>query len=148
MSTCQICGRTIKAKTGKIANHGYERPGGGWQTASCMGAQYLPYEESCDRIPAVIEMFEKFIADTAASLDELRANPPESFTGMDHNRRPYTVEKPANFDPSRDGGAYRPRSYEGAYFGKKRELESSIKFSRIDLKFLQKRLEAWVAPAE
>lgn len=42
--TCQICGRRIFAETGKIAHHGYERPGGGWQTASCRGARRLPYE--------------------------------------------------------------------------------------------------------
>ncbi len=42
--TCQICARRIFAETGKIAHHGYERPGGGWQTASCRGARRLPYE--------------------------------------------------------------------------------------------------------
>ncbi len=42
--TCQICGRGIFANTGLIAHHGYERPGDGWQTASCRGARELPYE--------------------------------------------------------------------------------------------------------
>lgn len=42
--TCQCCGRRIHAATGTIAHHGYQRPGDGWQTASCMGARCLPFE--------------------------------------------------------------------------------------------------------
>lgn len=42
--TCQICGRGICAKGGRIAHHGYERSGYGWQTASCGGAKELPLE--------------------------------------------------------------------------------------------------------
>lgn len=46
--TCQICGRPIFAETGVIAHHGYERPGDGYQTASCPGARKLPFESSRD----------------------------------------------------------------------------------------------------
>lgn len=42
--TCQCCARQIFAETGLIAHHGYERPGDGWQTASCSGARHLPFE--------------------------------------------------------------------------------------------------------
>jgi hypothetical protein len=42
--TCQICARRIFAESGVIAHHGYERPGEGWQTASCPGARRLPFE--------------------------------------------------------------------------------------------------------
>lgn len=42
--SCQICARKILANRGKIAHHGYERPGSGWQTSSCFGARELPYE--------------------------------------------------------------------------------------------------------
>lgn len=42
--TCQCCARQILANTGTIAHHGYERPGDGWQTASCYGAKELPFE--------------------------------------------------------------------------------------------------------
>ena len=41
---CQCCGRAILANLGTIAHHGYERPGHGWQTSSCMGAKRLPFE--------------------------------------------------------------------------------------------------------
>lgn len=48
--TCQICGRPIFAESGVIAHHGYQRPGDGWQTASCPGARELPYEVSRERL--------------------------------------------------------------------------------------------------
>lgn len=41
---CQCCGRAIHAALGTIAHHGYQRPGDGWQTASCFGARRLPWE--------------------------------------------------------------------------------------------------------
>lgn len=52
--TCQCCGRKHLANTGTIAHHGYQRPGGGWQTASCSGAKCLPFEVSRDRLGMLI----------------------------------------------------------------------------------------------
>jgi hypothetical protein len=52
--TCQCCGRDIFAERGKIAHHGYERPGDGFQTASCMGAQHAPFEASRTRLGQMI----------------------------------------------------------------------------------------------
>lgn len=52
--TCQICGRAIFAELGTIAHHGYERPGHGWQTASCYGAKRLPYEVSREAIEELL----------------------------------------------------------------------------------------------
>lgn len=53
--TCQICERAILAETGLIAHHGYERPGDGWQTASCFGARALPFEVSRDRLGEYVD---------------------------------------------------------------------------------------------
>jgi hypothetical protein len=71
--TCQICNRPIFAERGRIAHHGYERPGTGWQTASCEGALKLPFEVSKDalvnhieRIRAHIERTELLLAETIA----------------------------------------------------------------------------------
>jgi len=52
--TCQCCGRQIFAETGVIAHHGYQRPGWGIQTASCMGAKELPYEAGRDALGRMI----------------------------------------------------------------------------------------------
>lgn len=56
--TCQCCGRGIFANTGKIAHHGYERPGHGWQTGSCVGALELPFEVSRERLHTLITSWE------------------------------------------------------------------------------------------
>lgn len=53
--TCQCCGRGIFAKLGTIAHHGYERPGHGWQTGSCLGAKALPFEVSRDQLGDMIK---------------------------------------------------------------------------------------------
>jgi hypothetical protein len=52
---CQCCGRKYLANTGTIAHHGYMRPGGGWQTASCMGAKYEPFEVDRARLGELID---------------------------------------------------------------------------------------------
>lgn len=144
MSTCQICARTIKDSKGVIAHHGYERPGNGWQTSSCMGARYPAYEQSCDRIPVAIDSIQTFIENSAAQLDRLVNDPPEGFTIM-RGRTPVQVERPANFDPAKSN-SYIPFSYANEYQNRIRGLKSAIRSARIDLKFLEERLAAWVAP--
>lgn len=52
--TCQCCFRKYLANTGTIAHHGYQRPGDGYQTASCMGAKYSPLEVDRDRLGTLI----------------------------------------------------------------------------------------------
>jgi hypothetical protein len=64
--TCQCCVRQIFAETGTIAHHGYERPGYGYQTASCMGARYLPFEVDRARLGDLIQVLKKRLADQRA----------------------------------------------------------------------------------
>lgn len=52
--TCQICDRSIFAASGVIALHGYRRPWGGGQTASCAGALCAPFEVSRERLGRLI----------------------------------------------------------------------------------------------
>jgi hypothetical protein len=52
--TCQCCAKSYLANTGVMAHHGYQRPGGGWQTASCSGARELPFEVSRDALGRLI----------------------------------------------------------------------------------------------
>lgn len=47
-TVCQICARQIELFGKTIAHHGYERPGTGWQTASCEGARELSFNLSRD----------------------------------------------------------------------------------------------------
>jgi hypothetical protein len=48
-TTCQVCGREIKLKArgylaGTIADHGYKRPGWGYNSGGCPGERCVPYE--------------------------------------------------------------------------------------------------------
>lgn len=70
---CQICEREIKATKGLIAHHGYKRPGGGYQTGSCSGARYLPYEISRDVIPEEILRISNYIEHTNKRLEKVKA---------------------------------------------------------------------------
>ncbi len=53
--TCQCCARKFLANMGTIAHHGYQRPGGGFQTASCIGAKHKPFEVARDRLKKHID---------------------------------------------------------------------------------------------
>lgn len=67
--TCQCCERQIFAKLGTIAHHGYERPGYGWQTASCMGAKRLPFEVDRSALGEMIG----YLRDRLARAEQHRA---------------------------------------------------------------------------
>jgi hypothetical protein len=49
-ATCSCCFRKIAVASGgrRMSHHGYTRPSLGWQTASCMGVAYPPFESSAD----------------------------------------------------------------------------------------------------
>jgi hypothetical protein len=150
--TCQICERQILANTGLIAHHGYQRPdrGSGWQTASCFGARYRPYEVACDALPPAIKSLAAYIEGQEAALAKWFAQPPAGIEwrpDSDYDRRfPCTVLRPMAFDPAKDPAAYRERSYESLYFGRKHRIEQNIKYGKSDHARLVKRLAAWKAP--
>jgi hypothetical protein len=70
--TCQCCFRPIFAESGVIAHHGYERPGQGWQTASCMGARHLPLEAAHDRLDDLICRLEARLSSLGETLGILK----------------------------------------------------------------------------
>ena len=71
--TCQCCARPIFAETGRIAHHGDQRPGGGWQTASCGGALELPFEVSRDRLGDLIDSLKTWKAGAVEALAKVVA---------------------------------------------------------------------------
>ena len=70
---CQCCGRAIHAAKGAIAHHGYTRPGDGWQTASCFGAKYAPWEVSRLRVKDLIEHLEQVLGRSIVARDGVHA---------------------------------------------------------------------------
>ena len=146
--TCQICGRPIQANMGVIAHHGYQRPGGGWQSASCSGARGLPYEISCDLIPPTIKRIEQYIDTRKAQLKKINDTPPESYTVQiridAYTKEPRVLPRPTGFDPNNRN--FVNISYEREYHKQIFELESDIKSSKRFVDYLKKRLESWTPP--
>jgi len=62
VKTCPCCFRQIAVVRDKMALHGYERPGQGWQTASCPGIRFKPLEVSTEGLVWLISTFEERLA--------------------------------------------------------------------------------------
>jgi hypothetical protein len=150
ITTCQICGRQIKAKKGFIAHHGYKRPyQEGWQTASCPGAQYEPYEVSSTRLQEFIGEMTRYLTTQQKEQADFLANPPEEITkfedrGAWNKGELKTYKKPESFNPE-GFASYRPRTYENAYADRRYEYKKTIKAVTAELTFMQARLEKWEA---
>lgn len=103
---CQICNRNIGVRAGVIAHHGYERPGSGWQTGSCMGARFLPYELSCERIPAAVASVKLHMASLENRIALLAGEGKPTFTRWEREYNKATwrydmVEKTYSWDAER-----------------------------------------------
>lgn len=151
-ATCQVCGRTIKANSGLIAHHGYKRPFEGWQTASCEGARYLPYEQSCERLAEVLGMTQTFIANQEKALQDFLVNPPQTIKVVERRGAwsegvEKTYEKPEGFTVDSYYVSI-PRTYENAYHNKKHGYEQTIKLANADVVTMQRRINEWKPVAE
>jgi hypothetical protein len=144
MPHCQICAREIKAKKGYIAHHGYTRPGHGWQTRSCAGAQHLPYEVSRDAIPLVITGLENFRDLTKSRIHEWETNQPATIEWTpDSWGRPgetKTLTRPAEINEWRSNSR---GTYEYEYFGRLRTWKQELKGVIEYIEFLNKRYADW-----
>ena len=150
-STCQICARAIRSKTGLIAHHGYKRPGQGWQTSSCYGAKYRPYEVACDAIEGAIRSCEDFVQRTLVAIEEFPVSPPWVLRQKDaYGKVHYAPTRPEGFDPAaKPSGSYRPGSadhYTHLFHAQLRGWQMAVDHARMDIEFLKARLAAW-APA-
>lgn len=86
--TCQCCARKILAETGKIAHHGYQRPGSGYQTASCEGALELPFEVSRDALGRMIANLKAYKARQEDWLVKVKAETtPLAFHWKDQSKK-------------------------------------------------------------
>jgi hypothetical protein len=140
--TCQICGRAIKAKHGLIAHHGYRRPGGGWQTASCFGAKYRPYELACDALEKCIPWSEAQLAGAETSLAEFVADPPAKLIWRPRVGNPIETVRPDGFEA--DGfHVCIPNSYASLFQTERSRRKQEIKDRKAELEYLRQRLANW-----
>ena len=146
---CQICGREVQAKKGLIAHHGYQRPGSGWQTSSCLGARHKPYEEARDRLPYAIGNLTQYRDHKKKFLNGLMKKPPaflekEKFEGYGSKRKSVGKirhDKPSNFDPYSDKYSY--DEYTQIFKAERESAKLQIRMAESTLKDLQARYDNW-----
>lgn len=145
VTTCQVCGRPICSKLGVIAHHGYRRPHHqGYQTRSCEGARYLPYEVSCDRLKEVLGRRLEFLAELQLSLFDFINNPPAKVSERsDWSGQTIEAERPAVYEKFKE---HDHRSYEGIYSRQRYARERDIRYLEGEIREMQGRLAAWKAP--
>jgi hypothetical protein len=83
-ATCSCCFRQIAIASGgtRMAHHGYQRPQLGWQTASCMGVAYPPFESSADGTRA----YRQAILNHAMQMRKMAADVAESTRAINVER--------------------------------------------------------------
>jgi hypothetical protein len=151
---CQVCGRAIKANTGRIAHHGYQRPGDGYQTRSCAGAKHVPYEIGHDALDSWISWLIPAIAAKTASLAAFQASPPAEFDvrerdsyGRYRSPTPNIKTRPDGFSGTEDCYASCiPRTYERQFWVAVRNQRRAIQQMKEALAYAQDRRAAWVGP--
>lgn len=128
VKTCPCCFRQIAVTDGTMAHHGYQRPGHGWQTASCPGIRFKPLEVSNEGLVWLVGATEKRLSDLSRELGAA-----DTCTTL-----PYRVasRQIVQIDPA---DTRWPRTL-SIY---KANLESDIRFVETDLSHLRKRLEEW-----
>lgn len=157
--TCQICGRPIHAGNGKIAHHGYQRPGYGYQTASCPGALQHPFEVSRDELGRYIEALNRRHDTLVNQLEDLHQEQLESFTlGLTDydaprlfDRRPvkHITFTASNFEElsaehAKTFRTYSIRSYTDAAESFKQKVSAEVRSILAELAQQEVRYEAWV----
>lgn len=140
--TCGACMGSVKAGKGRIAHHGYKRPGHGWQTTSCMGARMLPWEVSPEGGEALKNAILHQLPQAEEELANLQA-PRESLTMTYKDFRGQTVT-----NTWVKGGGY----VDGERFEQKMSTlvynaQNKVTWMKQDLKEVTARLATW-KPAE
>lgn len=128
--TCPCCLRGICVVRGTMAHHGYQRPGHGFQTASCAGIQFEPLEVSPKGLEYVVRTLRERLERDKKALDE-QTTEPKYLMGKRERKGP--LERIERGDP------LWPRLFE-AFIA---ELEFSVRMIRADLPPLEEMLATW-----
>lgn len=152
LTHCQVCGRDIKTlKSGKIAHHGFERPGWGYQTDSCMGAKHVPYELGTDALEYAIEMLDKKIEYLYDAETTFFRNPPRVLSfpvrGVSFNS-PETFERPDAFDTSTANNGHTDCQYTQAWRAHTNDITAQQRQAHWQRNMLEDRLKKQPAYAK
>lgn len=155
--TCQCCGKGFLANTGTMAHHGYQRPGQGWQTASCPGAKFLPFEASSARLALLIEELGAWKARQIEYAARLEAET-ESVSLSYRVGKSWEKQRLVTFELTREtfeakkaehAGYFRSRPYGFEFFKAEaiQSVQSQIKGVEMEIAAQQERLAAWPGPS-
>jgi hypothetical protein len=155
--TCQVCGRPICAKTGVIAHHGYERPGTGYQTASCEGARELPFEVDRDALGSHIVNLRLYVEGLETVRPKVEAEEVAlvwSFTDYSkpiglggHAQTQVTVTR-ETFETMKAATEAKRRGYGNTTFdllkaARLRSIDSNLEMTRQAIEHQQGRYDGW-----
>jgi hypothetical protein len=156
---CQCCDKLFLANTGLMAHHGYQRPGGGWQTASCMGARYLPLEVSRDRLAELIKSLETWKARAIITRANVEAetqaisltfpdyNLPRDSNGRRPNKDVLVTRETFSAIYAENSAAFRQRSgwnyFDGIKENDLRSRDREIKNVTDEITAQQARFDGW-----
>lgn len=128
---------------GRIAHHGYMRP---WQqhyqTGSCLGAKFLPYEHSSDRIPYVIDLYKGDVESLTKKIDQMVTSPPDKIIRRRSIDKSIEYTRPADFKVPAETECGRG-GYHGAFQSDRWEYRHNLNDATRALATLEKRLADW-----
>ena len=133
IKTCPVCFRPIAVKK-LMVHHGYERPGYGWQTASCPGINFEPLEVSSAGLEWLITTLRTRLQQTEESLRNRFALETLSVPNKAHS------SKEPNFVEINKSSPDWSKHFELYVF----RLESEIKRLTNELQWLDKKLANWM----
>ena len=74
--TCGICGKLwMLDRQGRLVNHGFQRPGWGYQTSGCFGEKTEPYEKSTKALNDYIALINQQLEEHNRQLAKFEAEP-------------------------------------------------------------------------
>lgn len=153
--TCQCCFGQFKVVGGKIALHGYQRPGIGFILGRCRGALALPLEQSCELTIQFAGELLGALATNLSQLDDLHADKIDSFsvqvTDWDAPRLAYGKRQMKWVEVVRgqesSGFQLRIPSFKSIRFSRIGQLQSNSRGLISNIATLHKVAREWKAPA-
>lgn len=133
VATCSCCFRGVAVVGATMAHHGYQRPGHGTQTASCVGIRFGPLEDTLEGLEWLIGETETRIEKLEGSL--ARSGDMTEVSWLEQKGRRGPVERKT----CRKGESEWPRRF-GDYV---RGLEADLRQTTASLGFLAEQLGQW-----
>lgn len=149
--TCPCCLRSIAVTRSKMAHHGYQRPGTGYQTASCPGVRFQPLEVSPDGLAWIIDTLSNHLAATRHALDRAQAPDALARTIASQAATRQIFERARLANPAAELPPVETPADEAAATaqakrvlrGEIRRLEQDIRNTEYHLRLLSALLTAW-----